>query len=105
MLRGRHPSRVVRESIAIVDYDALPTEERRALRQWYRRNVFPVLTPLAVDTGHRFPFVSNLSRNLGVLMTEPGMPADAESLFARVKIPSVLPQWLRLPDQPGEALR
>lgn len=93
-----------REGIAIVDYDTLPSEERRALRQWYRRNVFPVLTPLAVDTGHRFPFVSNLSRNLGVLMTDPGAPAEAEPLFARVKIPSVLPQWLRLPDQPDQTL-
>ncbi|MBX3404830.1 MAG: polyphosphate kinase 1 [Phycisphaeraceae bacterium] len=95
---------LVREGITIVDYETLPAEERRALRQWYRHNVFPVLTPLAVDTGHRFPFVSNLSRNLGVLMTEPGMPAEAEPLFARVKIPSVLPQWLRLPDQPGQML-
>lgn len=93
-----------REGIEIVDYESLPAEERRALRQWYRRSVFPVLTPLAVDTGHRFPFVSNLSRNLGVLMTEPGAASDAEPLFARVKIPSVLPQWLRLADGPGESL-
>ncbi len=92
------------EGIAIVDYDTLPKEDRRMLRQWYRKNVFPVLTPLSVDPGHRFPFISNLSRNLGVLLAEPGASADTEPLFARVKVPSVLPQWIRIPDAADEGL-
>ena len=95
------------QGIAIVDYATLPKEDRRMLRQWYRKNVFPVLTPLSVDPGHRFPFISNLSRNLGVLLTEPGAGgggSETEPLFARVKVPSVLPQWIRIPDAADEAL-
>lgn len=95
---------LAREGIQILDYSALVPEERRWLRAWYRKNVFPVLTPLAVDPGHRFPFISNLSRNLGVLLTEPG-GRQSEPLFARVKVPSVLPQWVRLPDHPDELSR
>ncbi|MCC6321278.1 MAG: polyphosphate kinase 1 [Phycisphaerales bacterium] len=90
-----------REGIELVDYQNLTQEERRWIRKWYRKNVFPVLTPLAVDSGHRFPFISNLSRNLGILMTEPGAGSGSE-LFARVKVPNVLPQWVRLPAAPEE---
>ncbi|MFN7021204.1 MAG: polyphosphate kinase 1 [Phycisphaerales bacterium] len=94
---------LAREGIELVDYQHLTQEERRWIRRWYRKNVFPVLTPLAVDSGHRFPFISNLSRNLGILLSEPGARAgSAESLFARVKVPSVLPQWVRLPSSPEE---
>jgi polyphosphate kinase len=81
--------------VQLVEYQALAQDERRRLRLWYRQNVFPVLTPLAVDQGHRFPFISNLSRNLGVLLTEPGAKAgEGEPLFARVKVPSVMGQWV-----------
>jgi polyphosphate kinase len=94
---------LAREGIEILDYQHLLPEERRWLRTWYRKNVFPVLTPLAVDSGHRFPFISNLSRNLGILLSEPGgAGSKGEPLFARVKIPSVLPQWVRLPDRPED---
>lgn len=83
--------------IHLVDYAILPMEDRRRLRVWYRRNAFPVLTPLAVDQGHRFPFISNLSRNFGVLLNEPGEGGGGgEPLFARLKIPSVLQQWVPL---------
>lgn len=90
--------------IYLLEYDQLSQEERRWLRAWYRKNVFPVLTPLAVDPGHRFPFISNLSRNLGVLLAEPGNGSanKTEPLFARVKVPSVLPQWVRLPETSEE---
>ena len=92
------------EGITISNYESLPKEDRRLLRQWYRKNVFPVLTPLSVDPGHRFPFISNLSRNLGVLLAEPGASAGTEPLFARVKVPSVLPQWIRIPDELDQSL-
>ncbi len=95
---------LAQEGIELLDYTSLVPEERRWLRTWYRKNVFPVLTPLAVDPGHRFPFISNLSRNLGVLLSEPGR-RDDEPLFARVKVPSVLPQWVRLPDHPDGSSR
>lgn len=99
-----------RAGIEIVEFAQLSAEERRWLRAWYRKNVFPVLTPLAVDSGHRFPFISNLSRNLGILMCEPagraaphsGATPPSEPQFARVKIPSVLPQWIPIPPTPEE---
>ncbi len=79
--------------------DATPEEHAR-IETWFRASVFPILTPLAVDPGHRFPFISNLSENLGVLVTHPDRE---EPLFARVKIPELKPRWVRL-DEPGAAL-
>ncbi len=88
------------EGIHLTDYQHLTAEDKRWLRIWFRKYAFPMLTPLAVDPGHRFPFISNLSRNFGVLLTEPGSTA-AEPLFARLKIPSTAAQWVRLPDDQG----
>jgi len=81
--------------IEILRYHDLDEEERASLDRWYHTHVFPVLTPLAVDPGHRFPFLSNLSENLGILLSTPG---GAERHFARVKIPDVLPRLVSLPD-------
>ncbi|MFT3686954.1 MAG: hypothetical protein QM783_18870 [Phycisphaerales bacterium] len=78
----------------MLKYAELSADERQRLEAWYAKNVFPVLTPLAVDEGHRFPFISNLSANLGVLLAQPGSP---EPLFARVKVPPGLKQWIRIP--------
>src|SRR5690606_28856726 len=64
-----------------------------SVRAFYLKNVFPVLTPLSVDLGHPFPFISNLSTSLGVTLKH---PEHEERLFARVKIPKVLPQWIRV---------
>lgn len=71
----------------------LTKEERRDVELWYRGNVFPLLTPLAVDPGHRFPFISNLSVSLGIMLRRPDEP---EPLFARVKVPEVVEQWHRI---------
>ncbi|MBY0312717.1 MAG: polyphosphate kinase 1 [Phycisphaerales bacterium] len=95
---------LAKEGIVLTDYPELTAEEKRWLRLWFRRCAFPVLTPLAVDPGHRFPFISNLSRNFGVLLNEPGAKGNegdgpAPALFARLKIPSVITQWVRLPEQ------
>jgi polyphosphate kinase len=81
------------EGVFLLDYSELSKSETRQVDEWYRHNVFPVLTPLAVDPGHRFPFISNLSTSLGVMLRRPG---DSEQLFARVKVPRVVPQWCRL---------
>lgn len=81
------------EGIRIIGYAELDEHDRAAVNRWYRQQVFPVLTPLAVDPGHPFPFISNLSENLGVLLERPG---DPELRFARVKIPDVLPQYIHL---------
>lgn len=79
------------QNIVILNYGELTDAERRRLDAWYNANVFPVLTPLAVDPGHRFPFISNLSESVGVLVSQPG---ETERHFARVKIPDVLPRLI-----------
>ncbi len=87
------------EGIHIATYDTLTDRHRQAVDGWFKAEVFPVLTPLAVDPGHRFPFISNLSENLGLLV-EPMKPAKgsatSEPRFARVKIPDVLPHYIRV---------
>ncbi len=90
--------------IHVCSYGDLTDQERRRLDGWYNANVFPVLTPLAVDPGHRFPFISNLSESVGVLVSSPGEAADPsrgpsraaipDRHFARVKIPDVLPRLI-----------
>ncbi len=70
----------------------LPREERERLDAWFHANVFPVLTPLAVDPGHPFPYISNLSLSLAVVLRG----SDGEERFARVKVPKILPRWVPL---------
>jgi polyphosphate kinase len=74
------------KGIEIVSWEDLDQEEQQNAEDWYHRNVFPILTPLAVDPGHRFPFISNMSVSLGVKLVRPG---ETEQLFARVKVPEV----------------
>ncbi len=75
----------LRESgIALLEWSDLSESERAEAQAWFRRNVFPILTPLAVDPGHRFPFISNMSVSLGLVVRRPGEP---ETMFARVKVP------------------
>ncbi len=85
---------LVREGIELVTYASLTREHREWLDKWFMANVFPVLTPLAVDEGHRFPFISNLSENLGVMVSPAG---SGEKRFVRVKIPDILPRMIELP--------
>ena len=77
-------------------YTQLGTRQRAALRAYFLRDVFPVLTPLAIDPSHRFPFVSNLSINLLIVLDG----AQGER-FARVKVPEGLPRLVRLPEDAG----
>ncbi len=88
---------LARHGIHLLGWSDLDEAQRRTARDYYRSNVFPVLTPLAVDPGHPFPFLSNLSTSLGVLLRPPD---SDERLFARVKVPDVFPQWLALPEPP-----
>jgi polyphosphate kinase len=77
--------------IHIRDWKSLDAETRRLARKYFRRAVFPVLTPLAVDPGHPFPFLSNLSLSLAV---EARDPDTKELKFARVKVPEILPRFV-----------
>ena len=76
---------------------------RRYLTNYFRNNIHPVLTPLAFDPGHPFPFISNLSINLAVVVRH-----HERTRFARVKLPDVLPRFIPLPErvagQPGDTL-
>jgi polyphosphate kinase len=83
------------EGIRVRDWKSLDAESKRLARQYFRRTVYPVLTPLAVDPGHPFPFMSNLSLSLAV---EARDPETKERLFARVKVPEVLPRFVPFSD-------
>ncbi|XGC81656.1 polyphosphate kinase 1 [Bdellovibrio bacteriovorus] len=87
-----------REGIHLVNWKDLNDKEKETIKKYYIKNVFPVLTPLSVDPGHPFPFISNLSISLGVTLKH---PHSEDKLFARVKIPKVLPQWIPVEGIPG----
>ena len=72
--------------IEVLTWEDLDDAQREEAEHWYNQNVFPILTPLAVDPGHRFPFISNMSVSVGVQLERPG---DPDRLFARVKVPEV----------------
>ena len=81
--------------INILDYADLKGKQRRLLRRYFEREIFPVLTPLAFDPGHPFPHISNLSINLAVVVDDPAKGRR----FARLKIPGFLPRLLRIPEE------
>ena len=81
--------------IWISDWDDLDDEDRKYLIDVYEQRIFPVLTPLSFDPGHPFPYISNLSLNLGVTVADPD---TGEHRFARVKVPPLLPRFVITPD-------
>jgi polyphosphate kinase len=100
----RHQERIFLEEIVpaladagiqLSDWETLDAEDRDYLVDFFEQQVFPVLTPLAVDPGHPFPYISNLSLNLAVLVSD---PVAGERRFARVKVPNLLPRFVVLPD-------
>ncbi|MEM7624970.1 MAG: polyphosphate kinase [Planctomycetota bacterium] len=113
--------------IHLLSWDELTEAERGLANDYFRTNLFPVVTPLSVDPGHPFPFISNLSTSLGVMLQHPGEKplsaahspirdpkavnnGDGEAddaagrlQFARVKVPQVLPSWIKLPSTDQDA--
>jgi len=81
--------------IRLSDWSSLDDDDRGYLVDVFHRQIFPVLTPLAVDPGHPFPYISNLSLNL---LVEVGDPVTGEERIARVKVPPVLPRFIVMPD-------
>jgi polyphosphate kinase len=93
------------EGIIITPYRALSDHQRRALNEYFMENVFPVLTPQAVDPSHRFPYISNLSLNLGMMIeqseTSSTMLTNAPS-FIRVKVPPIVSRLVPVGDSGTE---
>jgi polyphosphate kinase len=81
--------------IRIADISELGRQDLDFLRDYFQREVYPVLTPLAVDPSHPFPYISNLSLSLAVTVRDPGAARDR---FARVKVPGILPRFVGLGD-------
>ena len=81
------------EGIEILRWHELATDEKDRMRELFAERIFPVLTPLAVDPSHPFPYISGLSINLAVLVKN---PVTGIRQFARVKVPSVLPRFVKL---------
>ena len=77
--------------VTIAEVEALDAGERARVDQYFDAQVYPVLTPLAVDPGHPFPYISNLSLSLAVELRD---PEDGQIHFARVKVPKTLPRWV-----------
>jgi len=87
---------LVDEGITIVHWDDLSTPERDRLQKYFRKRIFPVLTPLAVDPAHPFPYISGLSLNLAVVVVN---PVTGKEHFARVKVPPLLPRFIAVDER------
>lgn len=81
------------KDIHVKRWGDLDDVQRKELDELFRDRIFPVVTPLAVDPSHPFPYISNLSLSLAVLVSEPG---SSETRFARVKVPALLPRFVEL---------
>ena len=88
-----------KERIVLLTWDKLTSSEQERLSRYYRQQVFPVLTPLAVDPAHPFPYISGGSINPAVIVEN---PASGKSHFARVKIPGNLPRLVPVDDMTDE---
>jgi polyphosphate kinase len=87
---------LAKHEIRIIDLDDADPSERAALDERFRRQIFPVLTPLAVGLGRPFPYISNLSLSLGVIVRD---PVTRQDVFARVKVPKeILPRFVPVGD-------
>jgi len=87
--------RLAEVGIIFSSYADLDEDDVKWLDEVFEERIFPVLTPLAVDPGHPFPYISHLSLNLAVLVRD---PVTAQRRFARVKVPPLLPRFMVLPD-------
>lgn len=85
--------KLAEEGIHVLNYADLTAEQQAHLKHYFEEQIFPVLTPLAVDPAHPFPYISNLSLNLAVVVRD---TQTQQEHFARVKVPRVLPRFVRL---------
>jgi polyphosphate kinase len=87
------------KKIFLNDYKDLSKKDQEFADQYFKEKIFPILTPLSVDPGKPFPFISNLSYSLGVQLRH---PIHQTKIFSRIKILDVIPRWLPLPVEPGQ---
>ena len=95
LLRDQLLPELARGGVALVAHDQLAEGARERLARYFEENVYPILTPLAVDPGHPFPMISNLSLNIAVTVVD---PVTGDERSARVKVPSSLPRFLEAGD-------
>jgi polyphosphate kinase len=88
---------LARARLGIYDYGTLDPAQQAGLRTYFTQSVMPILTPLAVDSEHPFPFISSLGLNLAIVLPE----GEARWRFVRVKVPNNRPRWVPLPDGSG----
>ena len=84
-----------KHGINLVRWNELRDDEKLSLQEYFQSHIFPVLTPLAVDPAHPFPYISGLSLNLAVVLQNPGTEKEH---FARVKVPPLLPRFVLIPN-------
>src|SRR5262245_17024159 len=87
--------KLAEQRIRLIEWSALDELDRSRLARLFEDEILPVLTPQSVDRAHPFPYISNLSLNLAVVVRD---PANGENRFARVKVPRLLPRFYALPD-------
>lgn len=83
-----------KHGVELLRFAEFNSEEQSLLKKYYKDEIYPVLTPLAFDPGRPFPYISNLSLNLAILVKKP----NGENHFARVKVPNILPRLLQVDD-------
>ena len=84
-----------KKGINILHYDQLKRKQRKLLRSYFKKEIYPALTPLAFDPGHPFPHISNLSMNLAVVVHDP----KHGQRFARLKVPKIYPRLISIPSE------
>ncbi len=95
-----HPA-LAAAGIHLSKMNELRQEDRAKLADLFAREIFPVLTPLAFDPGHPFPYISNMSLNIAAVVSTPA----GEERFARVKVPDVIPRLVQIPNGDGQPVR
>jgi len=83
------------QGIKILHYEQLKRKQRKLLRRYFKKEIYPALTPLAFDPGHPFPHISNLSMNLAVVVQDP----KHGQRFARLKVPKIYPRLIAIPSE------
>ncbi len=84
-----------KQGIRILPYEQLKRKQRKLLRRYFKKEIYPALTPLAFDPGHPFPHISNLSMNLAVVVQDP----KHGQRFARLKVPKIYPRLISIPSE------